>query len=113
MWASAWSNIFKGMKFGQYISSELRFPAEPELWDRLRTATTAAEVRVVCEKSEYWLNPQRGASLFNNTLMKFADEVVVARRHPRYPKSSRPTSEGRQMQFLARVLAGLLVGLSP
>ena len=111
-WYGAWLGIFDGMASGRYIRTGMDFAAEHDLWDRLLQATTAEEVKAVCGASPYWLNPARGAILFHRALADNADRFLAAKHDPRWPRSHRPTSQGRKIRFLARSMAGICTGLS-
>jgi len=111
-WYGAWLRIFDGMSSGRYIRMGMDFQAEHGLWERLLEATRAEEVKVVCDASPYWLNPKRGAIIFNRLLSENADRFLAAKQHPRWPRSRRPTSQGRRIRFLARAMAGISMGIS-
>ena len=112
LWYSAWLGVFEGMRNGRYIRSDLSFQPETDLWIQLLGATTAEQVRAVCEQSQFWLNPKRGATQFHRVLSENADRFLVAKEDPRWPRSNRPTNEGRRIRFLARALAGIMMGIS-
>ena len=111
-WYGAWLRIFDGMRTGRYIRMELEFEDEHALWKRLLNATTPEEIQAVCDESPYWLNPQRGAILFHDVLSGNANSFLAAKQDRRFPKSDRPTNQGRQIRFLARSMAGITVGIS-
>jgi len=111
-WYGAWLGVFDGMLSGRHVRTSMAFEAEHALWERLVDATHAEEVRAVCDASPYWLNPQRGAILFHAVLSDNADRFLAAKQDPRWPRSSRPTSRGRQIRFLARSMAGICMGIS-
>ena len=54
----AWLGILDGMRNGRYIRSDLNFQPETDLWIQLLEATTPEQVRAVCDRSEFWLNPK-------------------------------------------------------
>src|ERR1700730_7394197 len=111
-WYGAWLGIFDGMCTGRYIRTGLDFKDERGLWVRLLQASTPEEVRAVCDESPYWLNPKRGSILFYDLLSRNAKSFLAAKRDRRWPKSDRPTNQGRQIRFLARSMAGITVGIS-
>ena len=111
-WYGAWLGVFDGMCSGRYIRTDLNFKDEHALWLRLLQATTLEEVRAVCNASEFWLNPKRGGTLFHHALSHRAEEFLAAKRDPRWPKTNRPTSQGRRIRFLARSMAGISMGIS-
>jgi hypothetical protein len=110
-WNGAWLRIFDGMCTGRYIRIGLDLKNEQHLWTRLLAATTPEEVRAVCDESPYWLNPKRGATMFHDLLSENAKGFLAAMQDRRWPKSSRPTNQGRQIRFLARSMAGLTMGI--
>ena len=97
---------------GRYIRTDLDFKDEHALWLRLLHATTPEEVRAVCDESEFWLNPKRGAISFTMYFPGTRKDFLAAKRDPRWPKSNRPTSQGRRIRFLARSMAGITMGIS-
>ena len=111
-WYGAWLGVFDGMCSGRYIRTDLDFQDEHALWLRLLDATTPEEVRAVCDESEFWLNPKRGAILFHDALFHHAEDFLAAKRDSRWPKTNRPTSQGRRIRFLARSMAGISMGIS-
>ena len=110
-WYGAWLRIFDGMCTGRYIRIDLDFKDEHALWQRLLNATTPEEVKAVCDESPFWLNPKRGAIMFHDLLSGNAEGFLAAMRDRRWPKSNRPTSQGRRIRFLARSMAGITMGI--
>ena len=45
-------------------------------------------------------------------LTRNAEGFLAAMRDPRWPRTNRPTNEGRQIRFLARSMAGITKGIS-
>ena len=86
-------------------------PPEPDIWVRLKRATTAQQVRRVCSQSRHWLNPKR--SELGRILYKHAEQLLEAKTDPAYPRSERGSSEDKRIQFLARAMAGISLGMSP
>jgi hypothetical protein len=82
------------------------------LWRRLLNATTSKEVKAVCDESPFWLNPKRGATMFHDLLSGNAKGFLSAIQDRRWPKSDRPTNQGRRIRFLARSMAGITMGIS-
>lgn len=111
-WYSAWLRIFDGMSTGRYIRKGLEFKDERALWQRLLDATRPKQVRAVCGESPNWLNPKQGSKLFYDLLGRNAKPFLAAKLDPRYPKSDRPTNQGRRIRFLARSMAGVTMGIS-
>ena len=111
-WYGAWLGVFDGMCSGRYIGKDLDYTDEHALWQRLLSATTPEQVKAVCDESPYWLNPQRGAKLFYTQLVRNAESFLAAMRDRRWPRTDRPTNQGRQIRFLARSMAGVAMGIS-
>jgi len=111
-WYGAWLRIFDGMCTGRYIRIDLDFKDEHDLWLRLLNATTRKDVKAVCDESPYWLNPKRGATMFHDLLSGNAEGFLAAMQDRRWPKSDRPTNQGRRIRFLARSMAGITMGIS-
>ncbi len=66
----------------------------------------------MCDESPFWLNPTRGAIMFCDLLSGNAEEFLAATQDRRWPKSDRPTNQGRRIRFLARSMAGITMGIS-
>jgi hypothetical protein len=111
-WYGAWLRAFDGMCTGRYIRIGLDFKEEHTLWLRLLNATTSKEIKAVCDESPYWLNPKRGAAMFHDLLSGNAKGFLSATQDRRWPKSDRPTNQGRRIRFLARSMAGITMGIS-
>ena len=110
-WYGAWLRVFDGMCTGRYIRIDLDFKDEHALWQRLLNAATPEEVIAVCDESPFWLNPKRGAIMFYDLLSGNAERFLAAMQDRRWPKSDRPTSQGRRIRFLARSMAGVTMGI--
>ena len=110
-WYGAWLRIFDGMSTGRYIRIDFDFKDEHALWQRLLNAATPEDVKAVCDESPFWLNPKRGATMFHDLLSGNAEGFLAAIRDRRWPRSSRPTSQGRRIRFLARSTAGITMGI--
>jgi len=94
----------------------VRYPAIPHerpLWEALKRARNAAQVRRVVSRSKYWLKwewKQRigdgeyhSVSGILKTLYDYAEEFCNAKLDPRYPTQS----DDKRIEYLARVMAGL------
>jgi hypothetical protein len=110
-WYGAWLRVFDGMCTGRYIRINLDFKDEHALWQRLLNATAPDEVKAVCDESPFWLNPKHGAIMFYDLLSDNAEQFLAAIQDRRWPKSDRPTSQGRRIRFLARSMAGITMGI--
>lgn len=86
--------------------TERAIAPKPDLWEALKKAKTAKEVREAYRQAGYW----------KSRLFKLRDhprKFLAAKRSPRYPRSSRPSSDLKRIQYLARAMAGIHLGLSP
>jgi hypothetical protein len=94
-------------------------PPERDLWEALKRARTATEVRRICRRSKFWLkwewtgelNGKRWycRSLYRcpSALYENADSFCQAKMYSRYPKSNRPSSDDRKLVYFVRVMAAL------
>jgi len=89
------------------------WPPEPGLWDALIRARTPEAVRRVCKRWEKWLHPGSGLRVYPQRLAKHAREFLKIMRNDRYPRSPRPSSDEKRLDFFARGMAGVDVGISP
>jgi hypothetical protein len=96
-------------------------PSERSLWEALKRAQTASQVRRICSRSKIWLKPRLefpdGSFMeywpWRRVLYRDAEKFCHAKRDPRYPeRDKRKSGDYRRLEFLARVLAGLTVGLA-
>jgi hypothetical protein len=87
-------------------------PGEPDIWKRLKSARTVAQVRNACRASRLWLNPRETQRPWVMDLQAHAAEFLDGKAR-RYPKSDRPSSERKRIVHFARVMAGITVGISP
>lgn len=97
-------------------------PSERQLWEALKRARTAAQVRRICSRSKIWLRPREefpGGGFaeywpFRRVLYRDAAEFCRAKLDPRYPRrDQRKSGDYRRIEYLARVMAGLTVWLAP
>jgi len=97
-------------------------PSERQLWEALKRASTAAQARRICSRSKIWLKPRmefpNGGFAewwwFRRILYQRAREFCFAKLDPRYPRrDQRESGDYRRIEYLARVMAGLTVGLAP
>ena len=94
-------------------------PPERHLWEALKRARTAADVRRICRRSRYWLMWEwtgelngkrwycRSPYLCPSALYDQAEEFCQAKESTRYPKSSRPSSDDKKLVYFARIMAAL------
>jgi hypothetical protein len=111
-WYAAWLGVFHGMRHGRYIRADLRFEPESVLWLRLLKANKAEQIKGVCNESPFWLNAKRGAIIFRKALLKHSKSFLLAKKNLRWPMLDRPTNDYRRIKFLARTMAGAMMGIS-
>ena len=95
-------------------------PSESRLWEALKRADTATQVRRIYSQSKIWLKPRlefpNGRFIeywpFRRILYKRAEAFCRAKLDPRYPgRDQRKSGDYRRVEYLARVMAGLTVRL--
>jgi hypothetical protein len=128
-WACDWFRLFKGLRDGapatvlstpeftptsdgsstwDWVFTERRgIPAEPETLNKLLNVRTRKEVLFACEQSQWWLHPLKGGGPGSPypPLPALAQVFLSAKKHPRYPRSHRPSSLEKRLWFLAVALA--------
>ena len=97
----AW-RLVRGSRHWRYVTG---VSARPEIWERLKTARSVAEIREIA----------RGLRrpVLCSLLRSHAEGFLRAKSLPHYPKSNRPRSDTKRIQFFAKVLAGLKLGIAP
>ena len=88
---------------------QIRIPGEPEVLEALLRARTPERVRQICKDAINW--PIARGSMFPRYLSQYAKQFLAAKHDPRFPRSSRPTNQLKQLWFLSRALAGALFGV--
>jgi hypothetical protein len=100
-------------------------PAERHLFDALLRAETAAQVRRICRRSEFWLKYRwefgsghffEAPSACPRVLYERAEDFCQGKLDPRYPVlDKRASGDYRRIEHLARVMAGssLVKPISP
>lgn len=97
-------------------------PSERRLWEALKRARTAAQVRRIYSQSKIWLKPRQefpGGGFaeywpFRRILYRDAEAFCRAKLDPRYPsRDQRESGDYRRVEYLARVMAGLTLRLAP
>jgi hypothetical protein len=104
----------------------LRVPGEPDIVDELLKTETPERIREMCAEATTLRATQRdGIRRYNQLqnwpiaqgsvlpmyLSQYASNFIEAKKHPRYPKSGRPTTPLKQLWFLSRALAGAIHGV--
>jgi hypothetical protein len=90
---------------------------KPNIWKQLKKARTVPQIkgavrgigklRTAFVSSTPW--GQNPAGAFRH----YADGILAAKRLPNYPKTNRPRSDDKRVEFLAKTMAGLTLGLAP
>jgi hypothetical protein len=115
----AFENDFQRTAMGKEVRIETDpgKPPELKLWEALKRARTAAQVRKIYRRSTIWLIhrldfPSGGYfdwswSPFPKALYDDAAEFCRAKLDPRYPKrDNRESGDYRRIEYLARAMAG-------
>lgn len=94
--------------------------AAPELWSGLKRARSAREIQEVSRRIRRWASEyvprEQCAVSISDALFSHADQVLNAKRLPNYPKApkkKRPRSDDKRVEFFAKILAGLTLGIAP
>lgn len=97
----------------------IKRPLAPELevWAQLTKARTVSQIRKAARRigeleaefgsSTDWMKNPAGA------LSHYAEGILVAKELPHYPRTDRKRSDDKRVVFLAKVMAGLTLGLAP
>ena len=108
---------FKGDE--NWVLSRPVFP-QPGVWESLKRARSQRAVRKVAVQMRAWarkLMPGAARWRWSDPLIpvvnKRAEELVRAKRLPSYPRSSRPRSDDKRVEWFAKVLAGLESDIAP
>ena len=97
-------------------------PDERPLWEALKRARTAPQVRRICTGSKIWLKPRiefPGGGFveywpWRRILYRDAEKFCMAKNDPRYPsRDSRESGDYRRVEYFARVMAGLTLRIAP
>jgi hypothetical protein len=114
---------FKRVTLGhEIITTKISaIPAERELWEALKRARTAPQVRRICSRSKIWLKPRwefpDGSHIewwpYRRALYKYAEEFCQAKLDTRYPgRDARESGDYRRIEYFARAMAGLSLGFA-
>jgi hypothetical protein len=97
--------LVRAYKGWEFVPPE---PPRPELWKRLKDAHSAAEVRQLA---------RRICKIFPTAHWEYlharAEDFIKAKSLHNYPRSSRSRSDDKRIHFCAKVLSGLMQGISP
>jgi hypothetical protein len=103
-------------RMGKWVVFRPVYP-KPEVWEALKEARTSRQVkeaaRRIGELRSAFVSSTRWAQKPDDALYCFAKGFLDAKDLPNYPKTDRPKSDDKRVQFLAKVMAGLTLGLAP
>jgi hypothetical protein len=107
---------FKG---SDWVLSQPVFP-NPSLWDQFKGVRSPAAALKAVRRIRTWANkpnPPGAHWAWPGTLITIVTrqgrEFLRAKRLPSYPRSNRPHSDDKRIEWFAKVLAGLEAGLAP
>jgi hypothetical protein len=107
-----------GLRPSQHPS--LFFPAlspQPHLWRKLKNPRSIKEVHQIGNAIYEWIVAAvPGVSTmreFRSAVCDHAAELFRARKLWNYPRTDRPTSDDKRLEFFAETLAGLMLGVAP
>jgi hypothetical protein len=105
-----------------------KVPGDPEVLEKLLRAKDAKRIQRIC-KDAHTVRPEKiwgeerdirvdnwpiqTGSLLPEYLSKHAEQFIEAKSDPRFPRSTRPSNQLKQLWFLARALAGAVNGVKP
>jgi hypothetical protein len=82
------------------------------IWDALVRARTGEAVRQACEQWEHLADVRAaGMAIYPAHVISNADAYLELKRNPRFPRSS--YADDSRLEYLARGMAGVMVGVSP
>jgi hypothetical protein len=89
---------------------------KPAIWEQLKRARTVPQIKGAARgigklqsafvSSTPW--GQNPAGAFRH----YAEGILAAKRLPNYPKTNRPRSDDKRIEFMAKTMAGLTLGLA-
>jgi hypothetical protein len=96
------------------------FPAlapQPQLWQQLTKPRSVKEVQQTANAIYEWLAAAvpgvHGMPGFRSALCDHPAEIFRIRKLWNYPRTDRPTSDDKRLEFFAESLAGLTLGVAP
>lgn len=96
--------IVKRSKYWRFTPPNL---PKPGLWKRIKGAHSIGEIL------EIGRHLRQTSPDIVSFLSFHAENLLQAKRLPNYPKSTRPRSDNKRIQFFAKVLAGRELGIAP
>ena len=90
--------------------------ARSDLWEGLCSSDSERDIIRIAAEIRRWVKDQRprlvGADLFPDLLILYRKQIIQARRLRNYPRTDRSGSDDKRVEFFAKILAGLQVGLT-
>lgn len=118
--AQAFENAFDRLVMGEEVRRQTApaIPDERDLWEALKRARTASQIRRIYKRSKIWLIHRKDLpngsywdwswSPIPKALYDHAAEFCRAKLDPRYPdRDERESGDYRRIEYLARAMAGL------
>jgi hypothetical protein len=94
--------------------------AAPNIWEEMKRADSVKEIQKAARRIRRWASQYRPGSIwetrFPDALVAHADKVLSAKQLPNYPKApeaERPRSDDKRIEFLSKVLAGVMLDIAP
>ena len=84
-------------------------------WEQLKRARTEKEIRRVAESIRRWAHHMARNDWqieFPRVIADHAKDLLRAKKSWNYPRKGRPKSDDKRVLFLAKVLAGFMLGIS-
>jgi hypothetical protein len=104
----------------------VKVPGRPAILESILNAQSPKEIRKICRDSHITKSirlcsgeikavsictwPISLGSVLPKYLSDYANAFLAAKRHNRFPRSTRPTSQRKRLWFLSRALAGAVYG---
>ncbi len=118
--AVQWAYLLYGLRDGQPCPNEKiawsgwRWLPRGRLPNALLKAERESDLKEVAEGIARWIPPIPGYRDFRNVLKKCGVELGAAKHLWFYPRDSvRPSSDHKRIDFFAKTLAGLMLGVAP
>lgn len=110
-------NWLFGLKSASFSLFFPAVPPQPQLWLRLKKPRSIKEVQQTGSTMYEWLATAAPGvhkmPEFRSALCDYPKELFRARALWNYPRTNRPTSDDKRLEFFAEALAGLMWGISP
>jgi hypothetical protein len=107
---------------------EISVRGDPDVLMDLLAAKDPEQIQRICEdahtvrREKIWGEerdirvgnwPIDSGSMLPEYLVRYADQFILAKNDPRFPRSNRPSNRPKQLWFLARALSGAVHGVKP